>query len=107
MATMEAILTNISLQEAVTDPLIVSMLQEPSSQLGEHHEDVLNSTMDWNYGNISDYHFVTRIPYYENYSQETDFTKKYLTGFSGFVLFATLNLFVIKLFVILISTDEL
>ncbi|UMM36567.1 hypothetical protein L5515_008672 [Caenorhabditis briggsae] len=95
MATMEAILTNISLKEAVTDPLIVSMLQEPSSQLGEHHEDVLNSTMDWNYGNISDYHFVTRIPYYENYSQETMATTAvFLCGHLG-ALSVILNLFVI------------
>ncbi|EGT35326.1 hypothetical protein CAEBREN_24605 [Caenorhabditis brenneri] len=81
MAAIETILTNISLQEAVTDPLIVSMLQEHNEpfQLEEHGEDVLNSTMTFS-TNYSDYFVIKRVPYYENYSQETALKREQKNG---------------------------
>ncbi|CAI2355101.1 unnamed protein product [Caenorhabditis sp. 36 PRJEB53466] len=88
---MEAILSNISLHEAVTDPLIVAMLQE-------HNEEpaaVLNDTVFLNLTNMSDYQLIRRVPYYENYSQESMATTAvFLCGHLG-ALSVILNLFVI------------
>ncbi|CAL2045720.1 unnamed protein product [Caenorhabditis brenneri] len=72
------------------------MLQEHNEpfQLEEHGEDVLNSTMTFP-TNYSDYFVIKRVPYYENYSQETMATTAvFLCGHLG-ALSVILNLFVI------------